>query len=102
MRAEIEDVVKRIVEVASPLRVLVFGSAARGEMGPDSDVDVLVVVPDGTNRRRMSQYIHINLFGIPAAVDVVVATPSDLEKYGDHPGLIYRAALTEGRELYAA
>lgn len=102
LTAEVEAVVRRIVEVARPLRIVLFGSAVRGETGPDSDVDVLVVMPEGTNRRRTAQYLHTQLFGIPVAVDVVVATPSDLERYGDSPGLIYRTVLEEGRELYAA
>jgi hypothetical protein len=71
-------------------------------MGQDSDVDLLVVMPEGTHRRRTSQFLHTQLFGIPAAVDIVVATPGDLERHGDHPGLIYQAALHEGREVYAA
>lgn len=98
----VEELARRIVEVAHPLRIILFGSAARGETGPDSDVDVLVVMPEGTNRRQTAQFIHTQLFGIPVAVDVVVATPSDLERYGDSPGLIYRTILEEGRELYAA
>jgi len=98
----VEAVVKRIVDAVHQLRVVLFGSAVRGETGPDSDVDLLVVMPDGTNRRRISQYIHTQLFAIPVAVDVVVATPSDLERHRDNPGLIYRTILEEGRELYAA
>jgi predicted nucleotidyltransferase len=102
LKRNVEAVVKRIVDAVHPLRVVLFGSAVRGEMGSDSDVDLLVVMPDGTNRRRMAQYIHTQLFGIPVAVDVVVATPSDLERHRDNPGLIYRTILEEGRELYAA
>jgi predicted nucleotidyltransferase len=94
--------VDRIVDAVNPLRIVLFGSAARGQMGPDSDVDVLVVMPDGTHRRRAAQYIHTRLFGIPFAVDVVVATPSDLSRHRDNPGLVYREALEEGRDLYAA
>ena len=47
----IDDLVRRIVEVVHPRRIILFGSAARGDMGPDSDIDILVVVPDGTHRR---------------------------------------------------
>lgn len=54
----IEQLVRRIVEVAHPLRIILFGSAARGEMGPHSDLDVLVVMPDGTHRRRTAQEIY--------------------------------------------
>lgn len=99
---QLNELVKRIVEAVHPLKIILFGSAARGEMGPDSDFDVLVVMPDGTHRRNTAQFLHTQFFGIPLAVDVVVATPSDLEKHRDNIGLIYHAILDEGRELYAA
>jgi predicted nucleotidyltransferase len=96
------ELVKRIVETAAPLRVILFGSTARGEAGSESDIDVLVVVPDGSHRRKTAQKIYRGLlvYGIP--VDIVVATPSDLQMYGDSPGLIYKEAIRDGVELYAA
>ena len=99
---QIEHVVRRIVDTAHPLRIILFGSAARGDMRPDSDLDVLVVMPEGTHRRRTAQDIYQNLFGIPISVDVVVVTPDDLAQHGDLVGLVYRSALREGREVYAA
>ena len=101
-REEIDKLVKRIVDAVHPLKIILFGSAARGETGPDSDVDVLVVMPDGTDRLETAQHLHTQLFGIPLAVDVVVATPTDLARYRHSVGLIYRSILEEGRELYAA
>ena len=99
---ELNKLIERIVEAVHPIRIILFGSAARGEMGPDSDVDMLVVMPDGTDRLGTSMYLHTQLFGIPFPVDVVVATPTDLARYGRSIGLIYRTVLEEGRELYAA
>jgi predicted nucleotidyltransferase len=96
------DLVHRIVNAARPLRIILFGSAARGDDSPGSDVDILVVVPDGVHRRRTAQDIYLALLGFGAPVDIIVATVSDLEKYSDSPGLIYREALREGRVLYAA
>ncbi len=96
------DLVKRIVEAVAPVRIILFGSTARGEAGRYSDVDVLVVVEEGLHRRRSAQFIYRRLLGFGVPVDVVVATPSDLEQYGDSPGLVYREAMREGRELYAA
>jgi len=93
--------VQRIVEAVHPKRIILFGSAARDEMGPDSDVDVLIVMPEGTNRRQTSAFLHKQLFGIPFSVDILVTTPSILEKHKDNIGLIYRTILAEGRELYA-
>ncbi|MCP3962913.1 MAG: nucleotidyltransferase domain-containing protein [bacterium] len=95
-------VVDRIVSVASPSRIILFGSLARGESGPDSDFDLLVVVPPDRHRRKTAQAIYRNLVDLGSAVDVVVVTTADLERYRDHPGMVIRTAVDEGRELYAA
>ena len=100
--AVIDEIVERIVAAANPVRVLLFGSAARGTMSAHSDVDVLVVVPDGVPIRAMAQELHVRMLGVDVPVDIVVATPSVLERYGNSRGLIYREALRHGREVYAA
>ena len=95
----LSKIIQRIVEVAQPEQIILFGSAARGEMGPDSDLDLLVV-EEGVHRRRLAQRIYRNLIGVGQAVDIVVATPEDLERYGNSIGLIYKPALTEGKIIY--
>ncbi len=99
---QLDLILQRVVEAVHPLRVVLFGSAARGEMTPDSDVDLLVVMPEGTHRRKIMEYLHTQFSGLPFPVEIVVATPEDLARYGQSVGLIYRSALGEGRELYAA
>lgn len=99
---QLTELVKRIVDTVDPLRVILFGSTARGQARSDSDLDVLVVVPDGAHRRRTAQKIYRGLLGFGIPVDVVVATHSDLQMYSDSPGLIYKEAIREGVELYAA
>jgi len=99
---ELDAIVQRVVEVFNPLRIILFGSASRGEAGKDSDIDLLVVMPEGTPRLATAEKLHMRMFGIPAAVDFLVATPSDLERNRDNIGLVYRTILREGRELYAA
>ncbi|MBI3988841.1 MAG: nucleotidyltransferase domain-containing protein [candidate division NC10 bacterium] len=54
----ITQLVQSIVEAVHPLRIVLFGSAARGEMGTDSDIDVLVVMPEGVHRRRTAQLLY--------------------------------------------
>jgi predicted nucleotidyltransferase len=54
----IDDLVQRIVDAVHPLRIILFGSAARGEMGADSDVDLLIVMPNGTHRRHTAQHLY--------------------------------------------
>ena len=96
-----EELVRRIVSAVHPVRILLFGSASHGKTTPHSDIDVMVVMPAGTHRRKTAQQIYRHLLGFGMPVDVVVATTADLEKYRDSPGLIYREALREGKELYA-
>jgi predicted nucleotidyltransferase len=98
----IQELVRRLVEVAHPVRILLFGSAARGEMRPESDLDVLVIVPDGVHRRKTAQRISRCLIGFPVATDIVVATESDLQQYQDNFSLVYYPAVREGKEIYAA
>jgi predicted nucleotidyltransferase len=98
----LDEIVKRTTAVARPLRIILFGSAAREMMGPDSDLDILVVVPDGSHRRHTAQDIYMSLRGIGLPKDVVVATESDVEQYQQNPSLILFPALREGREIYRA
>jgi predicted nucleotidyltransferase len=98
----LNEVLQRILSVVQPRRVILFGSAARGQVTPDSDLDLLVIVPGPVHRRRIEQQIYTNLRGILVPVDVVVATEEDIEKYGDQIGMIYRPALNEGKVIYEA
>ena len=101
-RKNITFLIRRIVEEVDPLRIILFGSATRDEFGPDSDIDVLVVMPNGTHRRRTAQLLYRNINGVNVPFDVLVATPTDLEKHKDNIGLIYKTVLQEGKEIYAA
>lgn len=98
----IDDLVVRIVQAVHPLRIILFGSAARGEMGPNSDIDIMVVMPDGTHRLNATRRLYRHIVGLGFPVDVVVATPSLLDQHKNNIGLIYRTVLAEGKEIYAA
>jgi len=96
------EIVDRIKKVAQPRQVILFGSAARGEMGENSDFDLLVVVSAGTHRRRMAQAIYQSLVGVGFAADIIVVTDEDLKNYRNNPGMVIKPALDEGKLLYAA
>jgi predicted nucleotidyltransferase len=98
----LDEVIRRIVETAQPEKIIMFGSAARGEMGPNSDVDLLVIKSDVVHRGQLTGDIYMNLIGAGQAVDVIVVTPEDLDRYGESIGLVYRPALREGKVVYAA
>ena len=97
----LQEIVRRIVETVQPEKIILFGSAARGELGPDSDLDLLVI-KSCKNRRETARKIRRRLIGIGIPKDIIVATPEDIEHYKDAIGLIYRPALREGKVLYAA
>jgi uncharacterized protein len=101
-RQVLADVVRRIVAAARPDKIILFGSAARGEMGPNSDLDLLVVKAGKFHRRRLTRAIYCHLEGIDASVDVVVATPEEVERYRDTPCLVIYPALREGKVVYGA
>ena len=101
-QALLDEVIRRVVEVARPDRIILFGSAARGQAGPDSDLDLFVVKSDVTRPRRVAGEIHVRMFGLPVSMDIVVVAPEDIERSRDKVGSIVRPALREGREIYVA
>ena len=98
----IEEIVRRVSGAVHPLRVVLFGSAARGEMGSGSDVDLLIVVQDGTSRRDVSRKAFRALSGLGIAKDIIVVTENDVKEFGENPSLVIKPALEEGREVYHA
>lgn len=101
-QALLDELVRRIVQTVQPRRIVLFGSAARGQMGPDSDVDLLVVMPDGVHRGRTEERLYLALGGVGIPKDVLVVTDSDVRELADEPSLVLYPALREGRELYHA
>ncbi len=102
LESVINKIVARILEVVKPTKIILFGSAARGEMTENSDLDLLVVVPPSVHRRRTAQKIYRNLIGVGFAADIVVVTEDDVERFRDHQGMVIMPAVEEGKILYAA
>ncbi len=98
----LDKIIQRIVEVAQPERIILFGSAAREEMGPHSDVDLLVVKSGEFDQSRLMGDIYMNLHGVGQAVDVILVTPEQVERYRNAHCLIIAPALREGKEIYHA
>ena len=97
----LDEIVRRIVDVAQPEKIILFGSAARGEMGRHSDVDLLVV-KDGERSLDVMKEIYMNLDGVGVAVDALVATSDRVQRYRDSHALVFKSALREGRVIYEA
>jgi predicted nucleotidyltransferase len=100
--AIVEEMVRRMVDAVQPLRIILFGSAARGEMGPNSDLDTLAIVPNDRDCREVTKLLIRRLRGLGCAKDIVVVRQADVEEYGNSPYLVIHTALSHGKELYRA
>ena len=100
VRAQIRGMVKRIVEQFHPDKIILFGSQARGDAGPDSDVDLLVVMP--FEGRKLDKIVEIGaaLSDFTVPLDILVSTPEQLAVQKEIPGTAQRAAVREGKVLY--
>jgi predicted nucleotidyltransferase len=100
--AVLDEIIRRVVEVTQPEKIIMFGSAARGEMGPNSDIDLLVIKRGRFDQGRLVGAAYMALIGVGQAVDLIVLTPEEIERYRGNPYLVVFPALTEGRTVYAA
>lgn len=101
VKKQIDLMVRRIVRRFHPEKVILFGSHARGEAGPDSDVDLLVVMPVKGAKHHKAVEIGVALHGFMVPKDVLVTTPEDFEWRKDTVGTIEYPAWHEGKVLYA-
>ena len=98
----LNETIKRILTVVKPKKVILFGSAARGKIHANSDIDLLVVIQSGMHRRKTAQKIYRNLIGVGFAADIIVVTEDDIEQFKNTQEMIIQLALEEGKVLYAA
>ena len=95
----LDDIIRRIVKVADPEKIILFGSAAQGDMGFNSDVDLLII-KDGADALDLMARIYRTLHGVGAAVDAIVVAPGDVERFKESHALIIKPALRDGRVVY--
>ncbi len=97
----IRQMVDRIVRQFDPQKVILFGSYATGSAGPDSDVDLMVVMPVVGSKRKKAVEIGVLLHDMNVAKDVIVVRPEEFEWRKDIVGTIEWPAAREGKVLYA-
>lgn len=97
----IAEITRRLVDYFHPERIYLFGSAARGDAGPDSDLDFCVVLPDDAPERFYRPEARRALHGLGTAADVVRWPATDFDARGAHVAASLPAAiLREGKLLY--
>ena len=94
------EITRRILSVSQPQKIILFGSYARGDYDPDSDMDILVILEGVESTRAESNRLRRVLRGLLAPIDVLVATPEQIERHRQTIGLIYQPALDEGVVIY--
>jgi len=96
------EILRRLIKAYRPEKIYLFGSQARGQMGPDSDFDLMVVVPnDASAERRRSRLAYEELWGLGTAADVLVCTQSYFQSRLQVPSSLPAVVTREGRLVYA-
>ena len=90
----------RIARDFDPLQIILFGSHARGEADQHSDIDLLVVFAELTDKRKTAVDIARALADVPVAKDVIVSTPEELERSRTRIGSVLRYAQQEGKTVW--
>jgi len=96
------EIVRRVLSVARPDRIILFGSAATGQMTRDSDIDLLVVEPAPQDTRQRSVLIADALRGLGFPFDVIVMTTWRFEETKGLIGGIAYPANKYGKVIYEA
>lgn len=97
---KIKEVVNKIVKEYQPEKIILFGSWAWGEPGPDSDVDLFIVKRTDRSTREVAREIDGSIFPRPFPIDFIVYTPEQVEKWREVDFFI-RNIFTKGKVLYA-
>jgi predicted nucleotidyltransferase len=97
----IDKMVRRLARRFKPEQIILFGSQARGNAGPDSDVDLLVVMPLAGSKRDKELEMRLALYDIAVPMDIIVVTPDEVARRRNLPGSLIRPALREGKVVYA-
>ena len=98
--AVLDDMVRRIAEGFSPDKIILFGSRARGDAKPDSDIDLLVLFSEVDDPRKRSVELYQSLLDFPRPMDIVVSTTYRFERYRNVVNTVYWPASREGKVLY--
>ena len=97
---DLMEMTRRIAAATHPIKIILFGSHARGAARPDSDVDLLVIKAEPVRQRHEAARLRVLLRDFDVPIDIVVVGQKFAERYGDIPGSVVYPALREGRVLY--
>lgn len=97
----VAEALARVVDSIHPLKVVLFGSRARGDARKDSGIDLLVVVPDGADHAKLYLDGYRSMIGLHTAVDILIIDESEVERHRNDKFSVVFPALSEGRVVHA-
>lgn len=97
----LEQLVERLVRLASPVKIILFGSTARGEAHPRSDLDLLIVEKDVVEQYDEALRLDRALRDLMLPLDLIVVSEAQFKRYVQVPGTVYYRSQKEGQVLYA-
>ena len=96
----LQTIVAKIAEAVHPQKIILFGSWARGERGPHSDIDILVIQETTLPRPQRYAQVRKLFWGMGIPMDILVYTPQEFTRYQSVPGSFTYTVAREGKELY--
>jgi len=102
VKESLENIIPQIVAEISPQKLILFGSSARNDADKFNDIDLLIIIKDGVQRRQTAQHLYKTIRSGAVPVDFVLATETDIDLYRSVKGYVYFKALQEGVTLYEA
>lgn len=100
LREWLPEVVKAIVEQLDPLQIILFGSLARGDEHDDSDIDLVVVLPEVLDKHAAAVSVRRATSSLPVPLDVIAVDAEEILRRGDEIGSVLRPALREGEVVH--
>ena len=94
------DIIRRIAQTAQPERIILFGSRARGDARPDSDIDLLVIKESTEPGFCRDAALYLALAGLNVPVDVMTFTPEEVSDWSAVPQAFITTAIREGKVVY--
>jgi uncharacterized protein len=96
----IKKIIKAVLQVIVPEKIILFGSQARGQAGPNSDYDILIIKSGIKNKLNIEQDIYEKIIGIDESIDILVKTPENIDSDKNKTGSFIFRALKEGIVIY--
>lgn len=94
------NLINRIISLTSPEKIILFGSQAQGTNTANSDIDLLVLIEGVVNKRKIAQQLYKDLLPLKMAVDLIIDTPENYNKYKKEKSFIYYQIEKTGKVVY--